>query len=161
MRRVKEEPAQELTRNKLSMLNNQDGGYSMPPPPFDTGRPPPGGPSRSIGVPGRSSRGPSVENERRRAFDPRPQKMSEVGGPTMSLGPNIHGRHVPETRSEANEMLEQTQKLKGKCDMSDVEIENQSKMLLEEFLSAGNETVIVYQFVVVAPYLQGQVLEIE
>ena len=58
-------------------------------------------------------------------------------------------------------MLEQTQKLKGKCDMSDVEIENQSKMLLEEFLSAGNETVIVYQFVVVAPYLQGQVLEIE
>lgn len=114
----------------------------MPPPPFESGRTPAGGPSRSIGVPGRSSRGPSVENDRRRTFDPRPpSKMPEAAGPTMSLGPNIHGRHVPDSRSEASDMLEQTRKLKGKCDMSTGEIENQSKMLLEEFLHEGSETV--------------------
>ena len=145
--RPKEEPVQE-TRNKFSMLSTHDtgtsglGSYQMAPPSFDSGRLPPGGPSRSIGVPGRSSRGPSAETDRRRGYDGRPPaKMSEASGPTASLGPNKYGRAGPENRNEAFEMLEQTKKLKGKADMSLVEVENQSRLLLDEFLHEGNEQV--------------------
>lgn len=146
--RPKEEPVQE-TRNKFSMLSTHDTGpsslgpYQMQAPSFDSGRPPTGGPSRSIGVPGRGSRGPSAETDRRRGYDGRPQaKMSEASGPTASLGPNMYGRRPqPETRSEAGDVLEQTRKLKGKADMSPSEVENQSKLLLDEYLHEGSEQV--------------------
>jgi hypothetical protein len=68
-------------------------------------------------------------------------KMPELSGPTMSLGPNKQGRPVPETRSEANEMLEQTQKLKGKADMSEEKVKDHSRLLLDEVLE-GSEQVI-------------------
>ena len=137
------------------MLNEQDsgpasiGGYPSQPPShnsgFDSQRAQAGGPSRSMGVPGRSSRGPSADDRRadpvRQARTNGPRGHAEAAGPAASMGPSASGRPVPETIGEVNRVLEQSKQLRGKPDKSAAEIEKQSKLLLDEFLNNGNEQV--------------------
>jgi hypothetical protein len=158
------QPPTDLSRNKFSMLNTQDsgpasiGGYPMQPPThemsFDTRRGPPGGSSRSMGMPGRGSRGPSAD-ERKRAVEavrqttkpngPLARDHVEVGGPAASMmGPPMPGRPVPEKISEVNYVLEQSKQLRGLPDRSTAEVEKQAKLLLDEFLNDGNEKVNIF-----------------
>ena len=137
------------------------GGYpSMPPPSHDNRYEPRrsvGGSSRSMGMPGSGSRGPSVESERKRAVEAvlqqstkangPPSRDHEVGGPAASVGLPSAGRPVPDTLSDANLVIEQANLLNGKPDLSNLEIEKQARLLLEEFLNDENEKVIYSLFV--------------
>ena len=152
--RSKEDSGPEISRNKFSALADSGpasiGGYPMQPPSLDSGLRAMnlGGPSRSVGLPSRGSRGPSVESERARALEavkqttrPNGRDHAEVGGPAMSLGPLPPGRPAPESLSEASMLLEQVKQLKGKPDMTEDEVAHQAKLLLDEFLHEGNEQV--------------------
>ena len=138
--RTKEDSMPEISRNKFSMPNQNDsgpasiGGYPMQPPSLDAGfRAYSSGPSRSVGLPDRGSRGPSVDSGRRRAVEPiKP----------MSIGPLTIGRPAADTISEVNAPREQAKQLRGKHDMDADKIGKQAKLLLDEFLHEGNEQVI-------------------
>ena len=154
--RTKEDSMPEISRNKFSMPNQNDsgpasiGGYPMQPPSHDAGfRAYSSGPSRSVGLPDRGSRGPSVDSGRRRAVEPikqstRPngREHAEVGGQPMSIGPLTIGRPAADTISEVNAPREQAKQLRGKHDMDADKIGKQAKLLLDEFLHEGNEQVI-------------------
>ena len=168
--RTKEEPAPEVSRGRFYMPGQNDsgpsslgGGYpGMPPPSHDNRYEPrrlAGGSSRSMGMPGSGSRGPSVESERKRAVEAvlqqstkangPPPRDHEAGGPAASMGVPPAGRPVPDTLSDANLVIEQANLLNGKPDLSRQEIEKQAKLLLAEFLNDENEKVIftsVFQF---------------
>jgi hypothetical protein len=158
--RTKEEPAVvDLSRNKFSMLNMQDSGpasisgYPSQPPSHDSGydslRTQTGGPSRSMYLPGRGTRGTSADDRKvdasRQTRVNRPRDHAEAAGPAASMGPSASGRPVPETIWEVNRVLEQSKQLRGKPDKSLAEIEKQSKLLLDEFLQNGNEQVNVFR----------------
>ena len=158
-RTKEDQPPTDLSRNKFStLLNTQDsgpasiGGYPMQPPshdsPFDARR---GGSSRSMGMPGRGSRGPSAD-ERKRAVEavrqttkpngPSARDHVEAGGPAASMmGPPMIGRPIPEAINEVNCVLEQSKLLRGRPDRSTADVEKQAKLLLDEFLNDGNEKV--------------------
>ena len=149
------------TKNKFAMLNQHESsgpsslGYqSTPPPPLDSGydsRRTAGGPSRSMGVPGRSSRGASEESDRKRDFgNLRPKangptqrgEHHDVGGPAVSMmAPQSASRPVPGNIHEVNYVLEQSKLLRGKPDLKPAEVDNQAKQLLDEFLNDKNEKV--------------------
>ena len=147
-------------RNKYAMLNTQDsgpaslGGYSsMPPPSMDGGydsRRAGGGPSRSMGMPGRGSRGPSADAEKKRAVEAVRQSSkpagpqrdhAEVPGMAVSMGPPPTARPVPDNPKEATYIVEQSRLLRGKPDMKEAEIEKKSNLLLKEYLNNENEKV--------------------
>jgi hypothetical protein len=67
--------------------------------------------------------------------------MAEIGGPTMSLGPQVHGHPVPDKMCEVNYVLEQTKQLKGKPDMSSERVKNQAVLLRDEIISNGSVQV--------------------
>jgi hypothetical protein len=158
--RSKEDPQLELSKNKYSMPNTQDsgpsslGGYPMQQPQsmdggYDYRRLQVGGPSRSVGLPSRGSRGPSAESERMRAREavkltkpngPLPRDHAEVGGPATSVGHSPAGLPVPNNKSEASLMLVQSNKLKGKRDSKE-KVDKHSVNLLDEFLNNGNVQV--------------------
>ena len=146
-------------RNKYAMLNTQDsgpaslGGYSsMPPPSMDSGydsRRAGGGPSRSMGMPGRSSRGPSADAEKKRAVEAVRQSSKPNGpqrehgdvGMAVSMGPPLTARPVPDNPKDATYIMEQARHLKGKPDLKKEEIEKKANLLLKEYLNNENEKV--------------------
>ena len=148
------------TKNKFAMLNQHESSgpssyQSMQPPSLDSGydsRRTGGGPSRSMGVPGRSSRGASEEPDRKRDFGnlrsrnvgPPQRDHHEVGGPAVSMmAPQSASRPVPGNIHEVNYVLEQSKLLRGHPDLNPTELENQAKQLLDEFLNDRNEMVNV------------------
>ena len=148
------------TKNKFAMLNQHESSgpssyQSMQPPSLDSGydsRRTGGGPSRSMGVPGRSSRGASEEPDRKRDFGnlrsrnvgPPQRDHHEVGGPAVSMmAPQSASRPVPGNIHEVNYVLEQSKLLRGHPDLNPTELENQAKQLLDEFLNDRSEMVKV------------------
>ena len=146
-------------RNKYAMLNTQDSGpaslggsSSIPPPSMDSGydsRRAGGGPSRSMGMPGRSSRGPSADAEKKRAVEAVRQSSKPNGpqrehgdvGMAVSMGPPLTARPVPDNPKDATYIMEQARHLKGKPDLKKEEIEKKANLLLKEYLNNENEKV--------------------
>lgn len=141
--RNKEDPMPNT--NKFAMLHQDSGpasisGYpSVPPPQMDNSGYDPRrsgvGPSRSMGMPGRGSRGPSVETERKRAveavrFNSKPNGPASMRDFSESSVSRVH--HVDE--AEAQKGL-----FKGPLEMSVEDAEKQSRLLLDEYLSCRDE----------------------
>lgn len=143
-----ENPMSGGLRNKFSMLN--DGGISDSSREHSEDRSETrrdrvaGGPSRSMMVLP-ASRESSIDAERQRALEAVRQTFkanaAAAGGPSASVGHPNRSRPVPENLAEAREDIEQAKQLKGMKDLSPDKIEQYARLLVDEFLHDGNESV--------------------
>jgi DNA-binding helix-hairpin-helix protein with protein kinase domain len=147
----KEETVTGGLRNKFSMLN--DGGISDSSREHSEDRSSEsrrdriaGGPSRSMMVLP-ASREASIDAERQRALEAVRQTFKAnaavAGGSSASVGHLNRSRPVPENLAEAREDIEQAKQLKGKKDLTPDKIEQYARLLVDEYLHDGNETVSI------------------